>query len=50
MRPFCQRRLYAEQAVLRPDPSDPNRLDADKDGIACERNKAPFDLEPVPRP
>lgn len=24
------------QAVLRADPSDPNRLDADKDGIACE--------------
>ena len=38
------------QAVLRADPTDPNKLDADKDGIACERNKAPFDLEPVPRP
>ena len=37
------------QAVLRADPSDPNRLDADKDGIACERNKAPFDPEPLPR-
>src|SRR3954468_15845973 len=23
------------QAVLRADPSDPNRLDADQDGIAC---------------
>ena len=25
----------AAQAVLRADPSDPNRLDADRDGIAC---------------
>ena len=37
------------QAVLRADPSDPNRLDADKDGIACERSPAPRDLAPVPR-
>ena len=37
------------QAVLRADPSDPNRLDADKDGIACETNRAPFDRVPVPR-
>ncbi len=37
------------QAVLRGDPSDPNRLDADKDGIACERNAPPVDMEPVPR-
>lgn len=37
------------QAVLRADPSDPNRLDADKDGIACERNPLPRDLEPVAR-
>jgi hypothetical protein len=38
------------QAVLRADPSDPKRLDADKDGIACERNPAPYDPTPVPRP
>jgi len=31
------------QAVLRADPRDPNRLDGDKDGIACERNPAPYD-------
>lgn len=37
------------QAVLRADPSDPNRLDADRDGIACERNRRPFDLDPVAR-
>jgi hypothetical protein len=37
------------QAVLRTDPSDPNRLDADSDGIACESNRAPFDRVPVPR-
>lgn len=37
------------QAVLRADPGDPNHLDADRDGIACERNRAPRDLEPVPR-
>jgi hypothetical protein len=37
------------QAVLRADPSDPNRLDADKDGIACERNPAPYDRAPVAR-
>ena len=37
------------QAVLRADPSDPNRLDADRDGIACERSPAPRDLAPVPR-
>ena len=29
------------QAVLTADPSDPNRLDADADGIACEENPAP---------
>jgi endonuclease YncB( thermonuclease family) len=38
------------QAVLRADPRDPNRLDADHDGLACETNKPPFDLVPVPRP
>lgn len=37
------------QAVLRADPSDPNRLDTDRDGIACESNKSPKDLTPVPR-
>jgi excalibur calcium-binding domain-containing protein len=35
------------QAVLRADPTDPNRLDADRDGIACESNRAPKDLVPV---
>lgn len=37
------------QAVLRADPSDPNRLDADYDGIACENNRVPRDLDPVER-
>ena len=40
------------QAVLRADPTDPNRLDTDRpapDGIACESNPAPFDRVPVPR-
>lgn len=37
------------QAVLRADPTDPNKLDADKDGIACESNRSPKDLTPVPR-
>lgn len=37
------------QAVLRAAPSDPNRLDADKDGIACENNPVPKDLIRVPR-
>lgn len=37
------------QAVLRADPADPNRLDADRDGIACESNRAPKDLVPVRR-
>jgi alpha-tubulin suppressor-like RCC1 family protein len=39
----------AAQAVLRMDPGDPNLLDADRDGIACEANPAPRDLEPVRR-
>ncbi len=39
----------AAQAELRHDPSDPHGLDADKDGIACERNPLPRDLEPVVR-
>jgi hypothetical protein len=40
------------QAVLRADPSDPNKLDTDRprpDGIACESNPAPYDRAPVPR-
>jgi hypothetical protein len=37
------------QAVLRADPRDPNRLDTDRDGIACEGNPAPKDLVLVPR-
>jgi len=37
------------QAVLRADPADPNRLDADRDGIACETRPAPRDLLAVPR-
>lgn len=37
----------AAQKVLRADPSDPNRLDGDHDGIACEGNPPPRDL---PRP
>ncbi|HET7772178.1 MAG TPA: thermonuclease family protein [Chloroflexota bacterium] len=37
------------QAVLRADASDPNRLDTDRDGVACESNRAPFDRVPVPR-
>jgi hypothetical protein len=37
------------QAALRADPSDPNGLDKNRDGIACESNKAPKDLKPVPR-
>ena len=39
----------AAQANLRANPSDPNRLDADNDGIACENNRAPFDRTPVKR-
>ena len=39
----------AAQAVLRADPTDPNRLDSDRDGIACESNRSPKDLVPVRR-
>lgn len=39
----------AAQAVLRADPSDPNQLDADRDGIACETNPPPRETTPVPR-
>jgi hypothetical protein len=37
------------QAVLRADPHDPNRLDADRDGVACESNRARRDLVRAPR-
>lgn len=37
------------QAVLRADPTDPNRLDSDRDGVACESNRSPKDLVPVGR-
>ena len=37
------------QAVLRADPSDPNRLDGNRDGVACESRPAPNDLTPVAR-
>ena len=31
------------------DPSDPNVLDRDRDGIACEDNPPPRDTARVPR-
>jgi hypothetical protein len=37
----------AAQAHLRADPSDPDGLDADGDGIACESLGGPFDRTPV---
>lgn len=37
------------QAVLRADPSDPNDLDRDRDGIACETRPLPKDLDAVAR-
>jgi endonuclease YncB( thermonuclease family) len=36
------------QAVLRADPRDPNQLDGDHNGIACESNPPPRDFVPVP--
>jgi hypothetical protein len=43
-------RTQAEaQAVLRGNVRDPNVLDPDNDGIACEANPPPFDREPVIR-
>lgn len=39
----------AAQAALRANPSDPNNLDPDDDGIACEDRPAPFDRTPVNR-
>jgi endonuclease YncB( thermonuclease family) len=38
------------QAVLRADPRDPNGLDGDRDGIACETNRGARDLVRVARP
>lgn len=37
----------AAQTYFRQDPSDPSRLDADNDGIACESNPAPYDRTPA---
>ncbi|MBM2810491.1 MAG: excalibur calcium-binding protein [Chloroflexi bacterium] len=37
------------QAVLRADSSDPNRLDLDRDGVACELSLGAQDHERVPR-
>jgi micrococcal nuclease len=37
------------QAVLRVDPRDPNKLDSNGDGIACESNPPPSDRVPVQR-
>lgn len=37
------------QAVLRADARDPNRLDADRDGVACENNRGEQDRDPVAR-
>src|SRR5688572_4377562 len=39
----------AAQQRLRGNPSDPEGLDVDGDGIACENNPAPFDRSPVNR-
>jgi serine/threonine protein kinase len=39
----------AAQAALRANPSDPDGLDRDRDGIACETNRPPLDRTPVPR-
>lgn len=38
------------QAVLRADPTDPNVIDRNRDGLACEDNPPPRDTERVPRP
>ena len=39
----------AAQAHLRAHPSDPDELDRDGNGVACENNPAPRDLTPVVR-
>jgi hypothetical protein len=38
------------QAHLRTDPTDPDRIDLDGDGLACENLPGPYDLDPVPNP
>jgi hypothetical protein len=38
------------QAVLRADPTDPNVIDRNRDGIACEDNPPPRDNQRVTRP
>jgi hypothetical protein len=38
------------QAILRADPTDPNVIDNDRDGIACESNPPPRDTRRVARP
>jgi hypothetical protein len=38
------------QAALRRDPVNAGRLDDDRDGVACESNRAPVDHAPVARP
>jgi hypothetical protein len=44
---WCWRKVAP---LLRADPGDPNRLDGDRDGLACEDNPQPRGLAPVPRP
>ena len=48
----CPQLTFEEaQAILAADPSDPNRLDADGDGIACDRsNTLPSQPTPQPQP
>jgi len=36
-------------AVLRAGPTDPNRLDTDRDDVVCGGNRAPTDRLSVPR-
>src|SRR5687767_9520331 len=40
----------AAQIFLRLNPSDPEGLDGDRNGIACESNSCPCDRNPVARP
>ncbi|MEO8458876.1 MAG: excalibur calcium-binding domain-containing protein [Chloroflexota bacterium] len=40
----------AAQQHLRDDPSDPDHLDGDHDGIACESLKCPCDKTPIGQP
>ena len=46
---FASQAQAQAQAVLRADPRDPNRLDPDRDGVACESIRAPRDTTPVKR-